>query len=75
MNREARAHFERLRLTAASLDVQTSGRCVLRYAYGLLRQAEGKPPREDELERGPLRMLHDSLITLYAGVPHCSHAG
>jgi hypothetical protein len=67
-HREARAHYERLRLTAASLEVQTSGRRVLRYAYGLLRQAEGKPPREDERDRGPLLMLHDSLIALYAGV-------
>ena len=67
-HREARASYERLRLTAASLEVQASGRCVLRYAYGLLRQAEGKPPREDELDRGPLMMLHDSLIALYAGV-------
>lgn len=28
----------------------------------------GKPPREDERDRGPLIMLNDSLIALYAGV-------
>jgi hypothetical protein len=67
-HREARAHYERLRLTAGSLQVQAAGRHVLRYAYGLLRQVEGKAPREDELERGPLLMLNDSLTTLYANV-------
>jgi hypothetical protein len=75
-HREARVHYERLRLVAVSLDIQESGRRVLRYAYGRLRQAEGKLPREDERERGPLMMLHDSLMHLYAevrreiGVPH-----
>lgn len=75
-HREARIHYERLRLTAVSQDVQEAGRYVLRYAYGLLRQMEGKPPRDDEREHGPIKMLHNSLITLYAaarretGVPH-----
>jgi hypothetical protein len=75
-HRDARVNYERLRLTAVSRDIQESGRHVLRYAYGLLRQAEGKPPREDERARGPLIMLHDSLMTLYAqvrrelGIPH-----
>ena len=75
-HRDARVHYERLRLTAVSRDTQESGRRVLRYAYGLLRQAEGMPPRDDERVRGPLIMLHDSLITLYAqvrrelGMPH-----
>jgi hypothetical protein len=75
-HREARVHYERLRLVAVSRDTQESGRHVLRYAYGRLRQAKGKPPREDERERGPLMMLHDNLMRLYAevrremGVPH-----
>jgi hypothetical protein len=56
-HREARVHYERLRLTAASRDVQRAGRYVLRYAYGLMRQVEGKSPRDDERERGPLMML------------------
>jgi hypothetical protein len=73
---DARVHYERLRLTAVSRDIQESGRHVLRYAYGLIRQAEGKPLREDERAQGPLTMLHDSLMTLYAqvrqelGLPH-----
>jgi hypothetical protein len=56
-HREARMHYERLRLTAASGNVQKSARYVLRYAYGLLRQIDGKPLRDDERERGPLIML------------------
>jgi len=77
-HRDARVYYERLRLTAVSRDIQESGRRVLRYAYGLLRQAEGQPPREDEQARGPLIMLHDSLMTLYAqvrrelGIPHAN---
>jgi hypothetical protein len=35
---DARVHYERLRLTAVSRDIQESGRHVLRYAYGLLRR-------------------------------------
>jgi hypothetical protein len=67
-HREARVHYERLRLTAASREVQMAGRYVLRYAYGLLRQANGRSLREDEREHGPFRMLYDSLIALYAAV-------
>ena len=67
-HREARVHYERLRLVAASREIQESGRHVLRYAYGRLRQAEGKPLREDERERGPLIMLQESLMKLYAEV-------
>lgn len=67
-HRDARVQYERLRLTAVSRDIQESGRHALRYAYGLLRQAEGNPPREDERARGPLMMLHDSLMALYAQV-------
>jgi hypothetical protein len=65
-HREARVHYERLRLTASSPAVQGAGRLVLRYAYGLLRQMEGKSLRDDEKASGPLRLLHDSLMTLYA---------
>jgi hypothetical protein len=73
---DARVHYERLRLTSASRDVQEVGRQVIRYAFGLLRQAEGLPPRDDEAQRGPLMLLHESLLALYAsvrreiGVPH-----
>lgn len=69
-HRESRVHYERLRLTAASTAVQESARLVLRYAYGMLRKIEGKPLRDDELERGPLIMLQNSLITLVANVRH-----
>lgn len=65
-HRESRVHYERLHLTATSSTVQKAGRYVLRYAYGLLRQMEGKSLREDEKASGPLRLLHDSLMTLYA---------
>ena len=65
-HREARVHYERLRLTATSPSVQRAGRLVLRYAYGLLRQMEGKSLRDDEKASSPLRLLHDSLMTLYA---------
>jgi hypothetical protein len=67
-HRDARAHYERLRLTATSRHIQKAGRYVLRYAYGLLRQAVGEPPRDDERERGPLMMFHDWLMILYAEV-------
>ena len=67
-HREARVHYERLRLTAVSKDIQESGRLVLRYAYGMLREIEGKPLRDDERERGPLMMLQHSLINLVINV-------
>jgi hypothetical protein len=73
---EARAHYERLRLTSSSRDVQEAGRRALRYAFGVMLQAAGKDPREDERERGSLALLNDSLIDLYAavrrelGLPH-----
>jgi hypothetical protein len=40
----------------------------MRYAFGLLRQVEGKELRDDERERGAGGMLHDSLIALYAAI-------
>jgi hypothetical protein len=67
-HREARMHYERLRLVAVSHDTQKAGRYALRYAYGLLRLAEGKLPREDEQERGPRMLLQDSLMVLYVEV-------
>jgi hypothetical protein len=73
---EARASYERLRLISGSREVQEAGRHVLRYSFGLLRRAGGKPPRTDELERGPSVMLQDWLIRLYVevrkemGIPH-----
>jgi hypothetical protein len=39
---EARAHFESLRLIS-SFQVQESSRLTLRYAYGLMQEADGKP--------------------------------
>lgn len=53
---------------------------LCRYAYGRLRQAEGIPLREDERERGPLIVLQESLMKLYAEVrrelrvPHADEA-
>ena len=63
-HREARIQYERLRLTAASAATQEAARYVLRYAYGLVREIEGKPPRDDERERGPMMMLQHSLTSL-----------
>jgi hypothetical protein len=65
---EARVHYERLRLVSSSMEVQESGRYALRYAYGLIQQAAGDALRKDELERGPLGLLHESLLELYAAV-------
>jgi hypothetical protein len=48
----------------------------LRYAYGLIQEADGKPLREDEKERGPLGLFYDALIELVIavrrelGLPH-----
>ena len=65
---EARAYYERLRLTSSSRSVQEAGRRALRYAFGVMLQAAGKDPREDERERGALALLNDSLMDLYAAV-------
>jgi hypothetical protein len=64
---EARSHFEGLRLIS-SFQVQQSSRLTLRYAYGLMQEAEGKPPREDEKEQGPLKLFYKSLTELYIAV-------
>jgi hypothetical protein len=65
---EARGHYERLRLAASSKEAQRAGRCAIRYAYGLIRQIEGKPPREDEIERGPALMMHQAVMDLCVAV-------
>jgi hypothetical protein len=67
-HREARACYERLRFMATSNEVQEAGRYVIRYAYGLLREAQNLPRRDDELERGPRLLLNDWLITFYVEV-------
>lgn len=64
---EVRMHYERLRLTASG-GVQKEARYVLRYAYGLLRERRGLPPRDDERESGPFMMLQRSLIMLVGEV-------
>jgi hypothetical protein len=47
---QARAQYERLRLTTSSLRAQEDARYALRYAYGLLRLLDGDSPREDEVQ-------------------------
>jgi hypothetical protein len=64
----ARANYERLRLSTSSLAVQEEARFALRYAYGLLREFEGLPPRPDELDSGPIDQLDDRLVRLYTAV-------
>jgi hypothetical protein len=76
---EARAQYERLRLVTSSLRVQEEARYALRYAYGLLRQLDGEPPREDEVERSALDQIEDRLVRLFTevrrepGVPRSYH--
>jgi hypothetical protein len=64
----ARANYERLRLSTSSLAVQEEARFALRYAYGLLRQFEGLPPRQDELDTAPIDQLDERLVRLYTAV-------
>ncbi|MEV2242430.1 hypothetical protein [Micromonospora sp. NPDC049891] len=76
---EARVQFERLRLSTTSLQVQEEARYALRYGYGLLRQLEGLPPREDEVDPSALDQLEDHLVRLFVevrqelGVPRPHH--
>lgn len=76
---EARAQYERLRLSTSSLQVQEEARYALRYAYGLLRQLEGLPPREDEVDPSALDQIEDRLVRLFTevrqelGVPRPHH--
>jgi hypothetical protein len=65
---EGRTQYERLRLITTSLRVQEEARYALRYAYGLLRQFEGAPPREDEVEPSALDQIDDRLVRLFAEV-------
>ncbi len=65
---EARAQYERLRLTATSLKTQQEARYALRYAVGLWRQVEGRVPRPDEQQRSPLHQLEERLLALYGEV-------
>ena len=67
---DAWTYFERLRLTSTSYDTQKACRRTLRYAYGIVRQAGGGPPREDERERGALVLYHESLLDLTVAVRH-----
>jgi hypothetical protein len=69
-HREARSCYERLRLISSSQEVQKAGRYVIRYAYGLVREAQALPRRDDELERGPRLLLNDWLMTFYVQVRH-----
>jgi hypothetical protein len=67
-HREARVCYERLRLISGSREVQEAGRYVIRYAYGLVREAQGLPPRDDEIERSPRLLLNDWMMTFYVEV-------
>ncbi|MGW5434330.1 hypothetical protein ACWET9_45600 [Streptomyces sp. NPDC004059] len=76
---EARSQYERLRLITSSLRVQEEARYALRYAYGLLRQLDGHPPREDEVEPSALDQIEDRVVRLFTevrrelGVPGSHH--
>ncbi len=65
---EARVGFERLRLITTSMEAQEAARYSLRHALGLCLLVEGKQPRPDELERGPLVELDERLRDLYVAV-------
>jgi hypothetical protein len=65
---EARAQYERLRFVTVSEEVQRAGRHVLRYSWGLLRQAAGDPPRDDEKASGPLMLSYNWLLIFYVAV-------
>lgn len=62
---QARMHYERLRLTSSSLDVQEAARRALSYTYGIQRQAEGKPLRDDECAVVPHVLLQEALLAMY----------
>jgi hypothetical protein len=65
---EATVCCERLRLVATSMAAQEAARYALRYALGLWLQVQGRGPRADEMERGPLLELNDRLRDLYIAV-------
>jgi hypothetical protein len=62
---ESWIHYERLRLISTSKDVQEAGRHVIRYSWGLMRQVEGKAPREDEQPDGPFALTLQWLQRFY----------
>lgn len=62
---DARVAYERLRLISTSVEVQSAGRHALRYNYGVVRQAAGKPARDDELETSPLILASEWQLRLY----------
>ena len=76
---DARCEYERLRLITSSLRVQEEARYALRYAYGLLRQLDGQPPREDEVDPSAVDHIEDRLVRLFTeirrelGVPSPRH--
>jgi hypothetical protein len=65
---EARIQYERLRLVSTSVEVQKAGRHALRYTYGVVRQAAGKLPRDDEQASTPLILANEWQLRLYAAV-------
>jgi hypothetical protein len=65
---EARIQYERLRLVSTSAEVQKAGRHALRYTYGVVRQAAGKLPRDDEQTTSPLLLANEWQLRLYAAV-------
>jgi hypothetical protein len=67
---ETWTQYERLRLISASTDVQEAGRHLIRYTWGLMREAEGKTLREDEQADGPFALTYEWLqkFTLRQGV-------
>ena len=65
---EATVGCERLKLLMTSLAAQEAARYAVRYALGLWLQVQGREPRPDERERGPLLELNDRLRDLYIAV-------
>jgi hypothetical protein len=43
-------------------------RLTLRYAYGLMLEADNKPLREDEIKQGPLKLFYFNLTELHVTV-------
>ncbi len=65
---DARAAYERLRLTSNSVPAQGAARLATRYALGYWQTMSGFDPRPDEADRGPLAELQDQMDTLYIAV-------
>jgi hypothetical protein len=57
--------YERLRMISASKDLQEAGRYLIRYTWGLVRQANGEALREDEKDDGPFTLTLDWLQRFY----------